>query len=152
MKFPHRLASVVLIAAIAPAALAQMVSVTDAWVRTAVPGQHSTAAFMTITARENTRLVAVASPVAGVAEVHAMRMVGGVMTMRALEGGLELPAGRTVELKSGGQHVMLMDLKAALPIGGSVPMTLVFRNAKGIQSQIELSLPVALVAQGMHKH
>jgi len=135
---------------IAPA-FAQTVEVKDAWVRTAVPGQKATGAFMKITARDGARLVSAASAVAGVTEVHEMKMDGDVMKMRAVEGGLELPAGKTVELKPGGFHVMLMDLKAALPKDSTVPITLVFKDAKGIQSRLELKLPV-LTAAPQHKH
>ena len=106
---------------------------------------------MTITARENTRLVGVASPVAGVAEVHEMKMDNGVMKMRAVEGGLALPAGKAVELKPGGYHVMLMDLKAALPKGSTVPVTLLLKDAKGAESRVELQLPVSTGAMA-HKH
>ena len=131
-------------------AVAQSVEVKDAWVRTSVPGQKATGAFMKITATEGTRLVSVASPVAGVAEVHEMKMDGGIMTMRAVSGGLELPAGKTVELKPGGFHVMLMDLKAALPKDSTVPMTLTFKDAKGVESKAELKVPVATGA--VHQH
>ena len=138
-------------AGIATSALAQTVEVRDAWVRTSVQGQSATGAFMTITARENTRLVGVASPVAGVAEVHEMKMDNGVMKMRAVEGGLALPAGKAVELKPGGHHVMLMDLKAALPKGSTVPVTLLLKDAKGAESRVELQLPVSTGAMA-HKH
>ncbi|MCB1999900.1 MAG: copper chaperone PCu(A)C [Rhodoferax sp.] len=140
-----------LFAGIATSALAQTVEVRDAWVRTSVQGQSATGAFMTITARENTRLVGVASPVAGVAEVHEMKMDNGVMKMRAVEGGLALPAGKAVELKPGGHHVMLMDLKAALPKGSTVPVTLLLKDAKGAESRVELQLPVSTGAMA-HKH
>ncbi|MCP5264151.1 MAG: copper chaperone PCu(A)C [Rhodoferax sp.] len=140
-----------LFAGIATSALAQTVEVRDAWVRTSVQGQSATGAFMTITARENTRLVGVASPVAGVAEVHEMKMDNGVMKMRAVEGGLALPAGKAVELKPGGYHVMLMDLKAALPKGSTVPVTLLLKDAKGAESRVELQLPVSTGAMA-HKH
>ena len=127
---------------------AQTVEVKDAWVRTAVAGQKATGAFMKITAREGARLVAVSSPVAGVAEVHEMKMEGDVMKMRALTEGLDLPAGKTVELKSGGNHVMLMDLKAPLAKDSTVPLTLVFKDAKGVQSKVELKVPVTAGAPG----
>lgn len=140
-----------LFAGIATSALAQTVEVRDAWVRTSVQGQSATGAFMTITAREDTRLVGVASPVAGVAEVHEMKMDNGVMKMRAVEGGLALPAGKAVELKPGGHHVMLMDLKAALPKGSTVPVTLLLKDAKGAESRVELQLPVSTGAMA-HKH
>ena len=121
------------------------ISIKDAWVRTTVPGQKATGAFMKITAKEGTRLVGASTPVAGMAEVHEMKMDGDIMKMRGLP-GLELPAGKTVELKPGGLHVMLMDLKAALPKDSTVPPTLLFMDAKGVQSRMELKLPVSAVA------
>ena len=121
------------------------ISIKDAWVRTTVPGQKGTGAFMKITAKEGTRLVGASTPVAGVAEVHEMKMDGDVMKMRAVP-VLELPAGKTVELKPGGYHVMLMDLKAALPKDSTVPLTLLFKDAKGVESKMELKLPVSAVA------
>ena len=135
------------------AAYAQTVEVKDAWVRTSVPGQKATAAFMKITAKENMKLVSVSSPVAGVAEVHEMKMEGDVMKMRAVQGGLDLPAGKTVALTPGGYHVMMMDLKAALPKDSTVPLTLVFKDAKGVQSKLELKVPVAVAMDAsQHKH
>jgi len=151
MSLQKYLTIAALIAGCTSAALAQTVDVKNAWVRTAVQGQSATGAFMIITARENSRLVGVTSPVAGVAEVHEMKMDGGVMKMRAVEGGLELPAGKAVELKPGGYHLMLMDLKAALPKDSTVPVTLLLKDAKGVESRVELTLPVAAAAMA-HKH
>ena len=138
---------------------AQNVDVKDAWVRTSVQGQKATGAFMKITAKEGGTLVGVATPVAGVAEVHEMKMDGDVMRMRALPNGLALPAGKTVALTPGGYHVMLMDLKATLPKDSTVPLTLVFKDAKGVESRVELKVPVATTAPGAaagapaaHKH
>ena len=115
-------------------------------------GQQATGAFMKITARDNTRLVSASTPVAGVTEVHEMKMEGDIMRMRVVVGGLELPAGKTVELKPGGYHVMMMDLKVALPKGGTVPMTLVFKDTNGVESQVQLTVPVAVAAPALHKH
>ena len=151
MKFSLLTLSAVMAAALAAPAHAQSVDVKDAWVRVSVPGQKATGAFMKITAKDGARLVAASSPVAGVTEVHEMKMDGNVMKMRAVEGGIELPAGKTVELKPGGYHVMLMDLKAALPKDTTVPLTLVFKDAKGAESKVELKLPVA-TAPMEHKH
>lgn len=123
------------------------VAVDGAWARASVQGQKATGAFMRLTAKEGARLVRVETPVAGVAEVHEMKMEGDVMKMRAVP-GLDLPAGKTVELKPGGYHVMLMDLKAPLAKGSSVPVTLVFQDAKGAETQLPLQLPVATQAPG----
>lgn len=134
------------------AAHAQGVEVKDAWVRATVQGQHSTGAFMKLRASQDMKLVGISSPVAGVAEVHEMKMEGNVMKMRALSGGMDLPAGKTVELSPGGYHVMMMDLKAKLDKGSSVPLTLVFKDAKGTESRLDLKVPVALSPDGgMHK-
>ncbi|WP_298214800.1 copper chaperone PCu(A)C [Acidovorax sp.] len=128
-----------------------------AWARASVQGQKATGAFMRLTAQDGARLVRVESPAAGVAEVHEMKMEGDVMKMRAVP-ALELPAGKTVELKPGGYHVMLLDLKAPLAKGSAVPVTLVFQDAKGAESKLELSVPVATAAPGAaakaheHKH
>ncbi|MEY3782772.1 MAG: hypothetical protein RIS97_950, partial [Pseudomonadota bacterium] len=90
------------------------VAVKDAWVRATVPGQKGTGAFMSLTAKSDLRLVGASSAVAGIAEVHEMSMNGDVMQMRAVA-GVDLPAGKTVALRAGGFHVMLLDLKTALP-------------------------------------
>lgn len=127
------------------AAATPAVQVNDAWVRATVPGQKGSGAFFKITAKAATRLVGISSPVAGVAEVHEMKMEGDVMKMRALT-GLDLPAGKTVELKSGGYHLMLMDLKQTLVAGSSVPVTLMFKDAQGQNSKLELRLPVGTSA------
>ncbi|MFZ9252624.1 MAG: copper chaperone PCu(A)C, partial [Hylemonella sp.] len=104
---------------------AQTVEIKDAWARATVPGQKASGAFMKITAKEDAQLVGLSSPVAGVVELHEMKMEADVMRMRAVAGGLSLPAGKTLELKPGGYHVMLMDLKVTLTTDGTVPLTLV---------------------------
>lgn len=98
---------------------------------------------MTLTAKDASKLVAVASPAAAAVEVHEMKMAGDVMTMRAVPNGLELPSGKAVELSPGGYHIMLMDLKAALPKDSSIALTLTFKDGKGVESKVELKVPVA---------
>jgi copper(I)-binding protein len=145
-----------------PAVLLQVqapvaVKVEQAWVRPSVPGQQGTGGYMKLTARDAQRLVGASSPVAGVAEIHEMKMDGNVMTMRPA-GVLELPAGKTVELKPGGLHLMLMDLKQPLAAGSSVPLTLVLKDSRGVESRVETQLLVSPAAPGggstadIHKH
>ena len=143
-----KLKSLLALLALSAGALhAQTVDIQDAWVRTTVPGQKATGAFMKITAKEGARLVGGASPVAGVVEVHEMKMDGDIMRMRAIP-ALELPAGKAVELKPGGYHVMLLDLKSTLAKDSTVPLTLTFQDAKGVQSQVQLQVPVSTAAPG----
>ncbi len=122
---------------------AQNVLVKDAWVRATVPGQQATGAFMKITSKEGGKLVSASSAAAGVVQVHEMKLMDGVMKMRALDAGLDLPAGKTVELKPGGYHVMLLDLKGPLEIGAVVPLNLVVKNAKGGETRIDMKVKVA---------
>ncbi|NBW24973.1 MAG: copper chaperone PCu(A)C [Betaproteobacteria bacterium] len=136
-------------------AQAQTVEVKNAWVRVTVQGQKATGAFMQITAPAATTLVAVTTPVAGVAEVHEMKMDGDVMRMRPLAKGLELPAGKAVQLKPGGYHLMLMDLKLPLQKDTTIPITLTLQDSKGAQSTQDLRVPVLTAAPGgpaEHQH
>jgi periplasmic copper chaperone A len=130
-----------LLALVGSASAWSQVKVENAWARATVQGQKASGAFMKLTAPQATRLVAVTTPVAGVAEIHEMTMDNGVMKMRATP-ALDLPAHQTVELKPGGYHVMLMDLKAPLAKDGSVALTLTFRNARGVESQQQVNVPV----------
>lgn len=128
-------ASLLSFSAVIPA-FAQL-SVVQPWVRATVPQQKATGAFMQLTAQNDARLVDVKSPVAGIAEVHEMSMDGQVMKMRRLHAGLELPAGKAVELKPGGYHIMLMALKRQLQEGESVPLTLVLEDKDGKRLIVE---------------
>lgn len=130
------------------------VKVERAWARASVQGQKASGAFMALTASQATAVIGAVSPAAGVTEVHEMKMEGDIMRMRAIP-KLDLPAGKTVELKPGGYHIMLMDLKAPLAVGTTVPVTLLLRNAQGKESRQEVQVPVttgAPAAQGMHRH
>ena len=127
---------------------AALVAVDGAWARTSVQGQKGTGAFMKLTAKSDLKLVSASSPVAGITEVHEMKMEGDLMKMRAIP-SLDLPAGKAVELKPGGYHVMLLDLKMPLAKDTTVPMTLVFKDAKGVQSKLELQVPVSARAPGV---
>ena len=122
------------------------VKVEQGWLRPTVPGQQGTGGYMKLTAIESKRLVSASSPLAGVAEIHDVKMDGDVMKMRPLGGPLELPAGKAVELKPGGLHLMLMDLRQPLAAGTSVAITLTLRDGLGVETRQEVKLPVAAVA------
>lgn len=116
------------------------VSVAEPWVRATVPAQKATGAFMNLKSDADARLVSVASPVAGVVEIHEMIMDKEVMKMSPVP-ALDLPAGQAVELKPGGYHVMLMDLKAQVKEGDQVPLTLVIEGKDGSRQTLELTAP-----------
>ena len=152
MKFSKHLIAAALTTMCAVNAFAQNVTVTDAWARATVQGQKATGAFMKITAKDNAKLVGVSSPVAGIAEIHEMKMEKDVMRMAALPNGLDLPAGKAVELKPGSYHVMLMDLKAPLTKDTTVPLTLTLQDAKGVKSNVELKVLVGMQPPMMQSH
>jgi copper(I)-binding protein len=130
------------------------VSVKEPWVRGTVAQQKATGLFAQVTSTNGGKLVAASSPVAGVVEIHEMAMEGSVMKMRAIP-GLDLPAGKPVDLKPGGYHVMLMQLKQQLKPGDTVPVTLVIESG-GKRESVEVKATVRPLQGGSdsqpHKH
>ena len=114
------------------------VQITDPWVRATVPQQKATGAFMQITAPKAMRLLEVRSPVAGVAEIHEMSMSDNMMRMRQVK-EIALPAGKAVELKPGGYHVMLLELKGQVKAGDKIPLTLVVEGEDKHRETIEVT-------------
>ena len=117
------------------------VDVKSAWARPTVAGQMGTGAFMNLTSKEGARLLSASSDVAGVVEIHEMAMEGNVMRMRPIR-NLDLPPGSTVELKPGGHHMMLMDLKRPLATGEKikVELRLETRDKKLVTQPIEVEI------------
>jgi copper(I)-binding protein len=147
------LAAVCAAAAAASVPASAQVEVKSAWVRGTVGAQMTTGAYMELKSAKDGSLVGVESPIAGLAEVHEMRMDKNVMRMRGIP-KLELPAGRTVELKPGGYHVMLIDLKRPLNKGDSVPLKLRIENKDKSITTVEVRAEVrdATGAATSHSH
>ncbi|HEX2147297.1 MAG TPA: copper chaperone PCu(A)C [Pseudorhizobium sp.] len=136
-------------AAAAPSRLGNL-ELDGAYVRAMLPGQPVGGGFVTIknTGSEDDRLISVSSPAAGAVELHEMAMQGEVMRMRKLDDGIPVPAGETVELKSGGLHMMFMQVKKPFKEGDTVPVTLMFEKA----GSIDMTLPVKGAVAGGHTH
>ena len=117
------------------------VTATDAWVRGTVPAQRTTGAFVTLQSTGDARLVGVASPVATSAEIHESDMANGMMRMKAVD-FVALPAGKRVELKPGGYHVMLLGVVKPLGEGDSVALTLTLEEPSGKRSTLEVRAAV----------
>lgn len=159
MKQTSILALAALCLATAASAHAE-VTVKEPWVRATVANQKATGFFVQLQSPTDAKLVGASSPVAAVTEVHEMAMEKDVMKMRQVP-GVDLPAGKSVELKPGGYHVMLMDLKQQVKVGDTVPVTLVFEGKNGQRESQKVDAPVrALNATGgmpaqadqKHKH
>jgi copper(I)-binding protein len=132
----HLLLAPALFIALAAQAQAQ-VKVDDPWVRATVAPQKATGAFMQLTSAKPVKVVAASSPVAGMVEIHEMKMEDGVMKMRAVD-ALPLPAGQPVALKPGSYHVMLMGLKGQIKAGDSVPLTLTVEGEDKRRTTVEI--------------
>ncbi|MDN3921945.1 copper chaperone PCu(A)C [Roseateles violae] len=123
---------------LALAAQAQpQVKVEQAWVRATVAQQKATGAFFRLQSAADARLVEVKTPLAELVEIHEMAMDGDTMKMRPVA-SLELPAGKPVELKPGGYHLMLMALKKPIAAGEQLPLTLVFEDRDKKRQTVEI--------------
>jgi len=122
------------------------------WTRATPPAAKVAGAFMTFTNEGGTadRLIGGSSPIAEKVEIHTMEVVDGIMKMRPLADGLEVPAGATVELVPGSFHVMLIGLKQPIAEGDKVPLTLTFETGGDIA--VELAADKMGAAGKAHDH
>jgi hypothetical protein len=114
----------------------------DAYARSASPTSKTGAAFMQIVNHgDGDRLIGAASPAADVVQLHTHIESGdGVMQMKHVEEGFDLPSHGTLSLERGGKHVMLMGLTAPLAQGDTVPITLRFEKAGDMTVEIIVDL------------
>lgn len=108
------------------------------WTRATPPAAPTGAGYLTLTneGREADRLIDITSPIAGRVEIHTMETVGDIARMRWQKDGVELPAGKTVELRPGGTHIMFLDLAQPIRSGARVPVTLVLERAGKVEIEL----------------
>ncbi|MDP2004042.1 MAG: copper chaperone PCu(A)C [Rubrivivax sp.] len=141
----------------APALHAQTaVKVDGAWARPTVQGQAAGGGFLKITGGPAAdKLVSASASVSKTVELHTMVMEGDVMRMREI-GAIEVPAGKTVELKPGGLHVMFIGIHKPLKNGDSFPLTLRFEKAGEVKVEMKVmtqaGMPAMPMGAGEHKH
>lgn len=117
-------------------------SVEDATVRLpAVAGRPGAAYFTLHGGPVEERLMSISSPLAVRTELHDVTMDGNVMKMTPIDGGLAVPAGATVEFKSGGKHVMLFDVSPKAEPGSKVPLTLTFASGATLSTEAVAQSP-----------
>jgi len=128
------------------------IAVVDAYVRMVPPGTPTTGAFMTVknSGSADRKLVKVDSPAAKNVELHNHINDNGVMKMRAVK-EIDVKAKGQAELKPGGYHVMLIDLKQALKEGDTVPVTLTFDDGSTKKIDAPVKKPQAMM-QMEHDH
>lgn len=116
------------------------IKVTHPWTKATPGGAKVGAGYLKITntGKNADTLVGGVFPGAQSVEIHEMKMDDGIMRMRQLENGLEVPAGGTVELKPGANHLMLMGLDKAIVQGDDIKGTLTFKNAGDIDVEFRV--------------
>ena len=120
---------------------AAAVQVADALCRPTPAGRHTTGCYFTLTAGADDRLMSITSPLAGRVQIHESRIESNMMMMHEVEGGLPLPAGQAVELKPGGNHIMLLGVTEPLEAGDAVPLTLIFASAPPVEVSATVGQP-----------
>jgi periplasmic copper chaperone A len=112
------------------------ITLTDLWARATPPNAPTAGGYMTIanSGGEADRLMSASSPSAQAVEFHEMKVTDGVMTMRKLEGGVDIPAGASVALAPGSFHLMFVEPKKSFARGEQVPVTLTFEKAGTVET------------------
>ncbi|MBL0728489.1 copper chaperone PCu(A)C [Piscinibacter sp. HJYY11] len=149
MKIPHRLLAALSLSAIAWAAQAHSfklgkLTIGHPYARSTAPGQPAGGAYLSIrnAGAAGDKLVSASADVSRSVELHEMKMDGDVMRMREVS-AVEVPAGKAVELKPGGLHIMLMGLKAPLKQGEKFPLKLKFEKAGEVTVTVNVEGPGA---------
>ncbi len=127
-------------------ARAEEMSVSGAWARATAPTATTGAAYMVVKnhGSKDDLLLSAESSAAKRTEIHTVEMKDGMMDMHQVESVL-VPAGGSAELKPGGYHVMMMGLKSPLKVGGTIYVTLKFKNA----GEVKVMVPVSKTGKAM---
>ena len=130
--FKAALAAALVLPALAAPLLAADVAVEDAYARSSNPRVGGIFMMLKNSGQGPARLVEARSDVAAKVELHTHLMEDGIAKMRPVE-AIEIPAQGMHALARGGDHVMLMGLKAPLAQGDSFPLTLVFDDGDSVE-------------------
>lgn len=129
------------------------ITVQDAWARATsmdmqmdqnhdAMGGKTSAIYLVIVNQTNQedRLIAAKASAAETVEIHETRMENDIMKMQKVD-GVAIPANGKVELKPGGYHIMLINLKQDLKAGEKIPFTLIFEKNGEINLEAEVRMP-----------
>jgi copper(I)-binding protein len=132
-------------------ALAQ-IEVEKPWSRATAPGAKVAAGYMVLRNKGAAdRLVGASSPAAARVETHVTEKDGEVLRMKQVK-GYDVPARGSFELKPGGAHLMLIDIRQPFKEGDRVPVTLRFENAGEVKIELPVSRAAPAAASGHHRH
>ena len=125
---------------------AERVEISKAWLRATPPSAMAAGGYLVITNNTGSddTLVGVEFSQAGKSEIHQMKMNDGVMEMRPLKQGINIPAGESISLKPGGFHLMFMGMKSQLKDGQNYQVKLTFTHS----GAMEIDFPVLSMKKG----
>ena len=126
-------------------------TISDVWVKATIPGGSVSGAYMHIKSAARVKLIKVESPAAGLIELHESKITNGVMEMKAVD-GVEIPTGKSVTLKPGGMHVMMMKIAKPIIVGDKVPLTLTFMGPDKKSFQVKVDAVAKEKDGGPHQH
>jgi copper(I)-binding protein len=128
------------------------IEVSGGWIRASAPGQDQGGADLSIFSKQSATLVGASSPVCKTVQLHTMTNENGMMKMREVK-TIDIPAGKRVNLRESGYHLMLMGLKAPFKEGETVPLTLSFKVGKQGVVKVKTTAEVgSLTATGPTSH
>ena len=124
------------------------VEIEGAYARASIPNVPNSAAFFVIknNSDKDIAITSANSDVAEKNELHTHIKENEMMKMMKIE-KLVVPAKSSLELKSGGDHVMLMGLKKELKAGDEISLELSFSDG----DKKSIKVPVKDLASTMHK-
>lgn len=124
------------------------VEIEGAYARASIPNVPNSAAFFVIknNSDKDIAITSANSDIAEKNELHTHIKENKMMKMMKIE-KLVVPAKSSLELKSGGDHVMLMGLKKELKAGDEINLELSFSDG----DKKSIKVPVKDLASTMHK-
>lgn len=106
-----------------------MITITNGWVKAADEGMSAAFGELKNTSTANVTVVSAASEASDELQLHeTVANDAGELVMREMDGGFMIPAGKTLTLKPGGSHIMLMGLAHPINAGDEVSLTLTFSD------------------------
>jgi copper(I)-binding protein len=127
------------------------IQVDGAWSRATPPGATIAAGYMTLRNKSASadRLLGASSSLAAKVQTHVTSNDGDVVRMREVK-GYEIPAKGSFELKPGGAHLMLVDIRKPFKEGDRIPLTLRFEKAGEVKTELVVSRSGPPADHGMH--
>ena len=114
------------------------IAVESGWARASISKNGAAYAKLVNNGKIADRLIAVKSPAARRVQLHTHIMDGNIMKMRRVEGGIAIAPGKSVTMKPGGNHIMLMGLQKKLVAGEQFPLIFVLEKAGEIKAVIRI--------------